>query len=363
MTVQLVLAVVGMALILLTVLSALPGEAWWVRMGDFPRSQVTVLAVFTLLGYAAVREPRGMGEMAFLGALGASVAWQLRMMLPYTKVWPVQVQRARRPEEPGRITLLIANVLQTNRESKRLRELLDEARPDVVLLVETDQWWLDQMGHLSERLPNTVLVPLDNTYGMLLFSRLELADARVEYLVEPDIPSIHVRVRMESGTWVELHCVHPRPPAPGENDRSTERDAELLLVGRKVCHKRGPVIVAGDLNDVAWSHTTRLFQKVSGLLDPRIGRGFFNTFHAKNPLVRWPLDHVFHSRDFRVVRLERLPAFGSDHFPVCITLSHEPDAVPQHEHPRADAEEQQEATEKIVRALNENDGPQVAPAV
>ena len=115
------------------------------------------------------------------------------------------------------------------------------------------------------------------------------------------------------------------PPSPSEAYASTGRDAELSLVGLEIKEKQSPtVIVAGDMNDVAWSHSSRLFQRLSGLLDPRRGRGMFSTFHAEYRLLRWPLDHVFHSSDLAVLDLERLPYIGSDHFPVLIKLSYEP---------------------------------------
>ncbi len=81
-----------------------------------------------------------------------------------------------------------------------------------------------------------------------------------------------------------------------------------------------PVIVAGDLNDVAWSYTTNLFQKLSRMLDPRKGRGFFSTFHAEKFWARWPLDHIFTSHHFKLVSMKRLGYVGSDHFPIFIDL-------------------------------------------
>jgi len=120
--------------------------------------------------------------------------------------------------------------------------------------------------------------------------KLEVLQPRVRFLVQDAIPSIHARLRLRSGALVELHGVHPTPPQPDRD--TTPRDVELILVGREVAGDRRPTIVAGDLNDVGWSATTREFQEISGLLDPRVGRGLYATFNANWPLLRWPLDHV-----------------------------------------------------------------------
>jgi hypothetical protein len=109
-----------------------------------------------------------------------------------------------------------------------------------------------------------------------------------------------------------------------------------------------PAVVAGDLNDVAWSTTTRRFQRLSGLLDPRVGRGFFNTFNALWPLVRWPLDHLFHDPQFRLIEMARLPKIGSDHFPMWFRLALADGAGEAAEIPPAPAEEKHEVKKMIA---------------
>jgi endonuclease/exonuclease/phosphatase (EEP) superfamily protein YafD len=149
---------------------------------------------------------------------------------------------------------------------------------------------------------------------------------------------------------VELHCLHPAPPSPTENATSAERDGELLLVAKKLDPQAKSVVVIGDLNDVSWSATLQLFHKVSGLLDPRIGRGTFSTFHAGFPMLRWPLDHVFCSADFTLGSLERLGYIGSDHFPIQAVLQHTPRAQKLHREPRASDKDTELAQVKITKA-------------
>ncbi|MGH8726966.1 MAG: endonuclease/exonuclease/phosphatase family protein [Burkholderiales bacterium] len=332
-----------------TALPLLPRDEWWIRIFDFPRIQILLLAMFTFASYLALKGRSG--NPVFVIALALSIWHQCCMMYPYTIFWRKQVQPSRSARDDSSISLLHANVLMSNRSAQRLREIIRSVDPDLILTVETDQWWQDQLKEFERTHPFTISQAQDNTYGMLLYSRLPLIDARIKFLVERDIPSFHMRVRLPRGREVGLHCLHPRPPFPTEDETATDRDAELLIVDKEIKGKDLPVIVLGDLNEVAWSRTNYLFQDVSGLLDPRIGRGFFNTFHAKYPFLRFPLDHFFHSNHFRLIELRRLPFFGSDHFPVLIALSYEPDAEREQEELHADGSEKEEAGEKIEKAI------------
>ncbi|MES2643034.1 MAG: endonuclease/exonuclease/phosphatase family protein [Myxococcota bacterium] len=342
--------------VLATVLPVVRATAWWVRMFDYPRLQVTALALVAL-GAGVIAAPSGWIDRALLLATAAAIGGQLFRVVPYTPLWPCQMVRARRPPEGATVRLLVANVLDTNRDYASFLALVARENPDLVLAVETNRAWMAALAPLADAFPHHVLEPRENGYGMGFWSRLPLEDAHVEHLIDPTVPSVHATILLPSGQRVAFHGLHPRPPVPAESTDTARRDAELVVVGRAARLECFPTIVAGDLNDVAWSHTTRLFLRLSGLLDPRRGRGFFHTFDARRPLVRFPLDHVFASARFTLVTLTRLPAGGSDHFPVLVELALEPDAPGRQERPapahgdEAEAEAKVEAVEKELEPL------------
>jgi endonuclease/exonuclease/phosphatase (EEP) superfamily protein YafD len=345
-----VLTLLGTLMIVATLLPLAKLDDWWIRVFDFPRLQVATVSALVLALMMLVRDDSSAVENVWLVALAACTAYQAYRMHPYTRLHGKQVEDSRHADPDSSVSVLCANVLMSNRNAPGLYRLIEENDPDLILTAETDAWWKQALRQLETSHPYTVLQPQDNTYGMLLYSRLELLDAKVKFLVEDDVPSIHAHVRLRGGLELVLRCLHPRPPAPGESRSATERDAELLLVGKEMKALQAPAVVCGDLNDVAWSRTNDLFCAVSGLLDPRIGRGFFHTFNSKWPLIRFPLDHVFHSTHFRLVEFRRLRHWGSDHFPVYIKLSFEPDAQIKQDAPHASPQEHEEASQKVDKA-------------
>ncbi|MDW7748519.1 endonuclease/exonuclease/phosphatase family protein [Halomonas sp.] len=352
---SILLAVVAIVLLAATLVARSPLTWWWIRACEFPRLQLAALAAVTALLSLLATPP---WSWVALGASLITLALQIARILPWTPLWPVQVQRTEPGQENRCLTLLIANVLTPNRNAETLTRLIHEHRPDLVLTLESDAWWQTQLDTaLNEEWPHAVRVPLDNLYGMHLYARRPLVDPEVQWLIQDDIPSIHTGVTLPSGEVVRLHAVHPRPPAPNESEESLWRDAELLLVGKAIHEDPVPTLVAGDLNDVAWSRTTRLFCRVSGMLDPRRGRGMFSTFHASYPLLRWPLDHVFVSEHFTLKAMRRLPHIGSDHFPMLATLCYRPSRADEHETPEADREEHRDARETIEEG-KERDQPE-----
>ena len=326
----------------------------WVRIWDFPRPQIAGLGLLaTAAMLAAARRTRT--DRAITAALAASVAYHAVRILPYTPLYPTQVPGAGGAPAERRVRLLIANVLQENRRADRVLQVIRDADPDVVCLVETDAWWARAMAPLQRDYRWSRQHPLENHYGMVLYSRLPMVSCDVRFRVSPDVPSMRAVVRLRSGDEIVIYALHPPPPLP--NSPSYGRDAELVLTGMELHDEGKPAIVVGDLNDVAWSYTTKLFQRLSHMVDPRVGRGMFSSFHAEQPLARYPLDHVFHTRDFTVRELRRLPYTGSDHFPILVELAFTPARKDEVSAPTPGADDLENAEEMLDDAGKQGPTP------
>ena len=151
----------------------------WIRIWDFPRVHLAALSALCL---AALRAPRK-GDAAPLDralavALAGCCAYQVRKILPYTPLWRKQVLAAGDQGRSARIRLLTYNVYMRNRRSGEVLRMLQQAGADVICLLEPDAWWEERLRPLEREYPHTNKCAMENTYGMLLYSRLPLASDR-----------------------------------------------------------------------------------------------------------------------------------------------------------------------------------------
>src|SRR5699024_3797982 len=107
-----------------------------------------------------------------------ALAVQLWWILPYTMIWPKEVKDARMSISPDQtLTILTSNVLTPNRNAAAFIALVREYKPDTLVTLQSDQWWEDQLAVLQSDMPYTIKCPLDNLYGMHVFSRFPLHES------------------------------------------------------------------------------------------------------------------------------------------------------------------------------------------
>ncbi|MAZ73291.1 MAG: endonuclease [Flavobacteriaceae bacterium] len=284
---------------------------WFFRTADFVRLQsifieITLLGLLVFFGWEF-----STFEWILAGSLLFSSMYQLLKVYKYSSYHPRRI-----PDFPsdGCVSILAANVLQDNTNFDAFLSECNTYNPDLILTMESNSEWEKGLSSLEETHPFSVKIPLENYYGMHLYSKKELHNVSIQFQVEEEVPSIFFDYTLDNGTSLFFVCLHPAPPSPTENETSKERDAELMLTGKIIREQDKPTVVCGDMNDVVWSRVTRLFKKMTGMIDPRVGRGFFPTYHAGYRFMRFPLDHLFHTKDLFVKTMKRTTNFGSDHF-------------------------------------------------
>lgn len=326
---------------------------WVFRASDFGRIQLLVLQiVLFLVGLIFVQDKN---ILFWIGAaiLGGIIIQNIWILFPYT-AWYRPTKYDVVENHSGDVTILSANVYQFNKEYDRLIRLIQKLSPDIILTLETNQAWEDVLTVIEKNYPHYKKIPLENCYGMHFYTRLKVKDIKAHFFVADDLPSIEARLTTENGHEFTFFGVHPPPPSPTEEPTSKERDGDLMSIAKRIREIDHPVIAVGDFNNVAWARASKLFRKTSGLIDPRIGRGFVPTFPVRYPLLRCPIDLVFHSKEVFIKDLIAQEDIGSDHFPVLCRFFINLQAPGQQNEDNLDDDEEETVNEMIEEGIKKN---------
>lgn len=321
---------------------------WFFRTADFVRLQSLVVQLLLLVSLILLKERFSTFTWILIIGLIASMTYQLFKVVPYSSFFP---RKDKKVKSDGHVSILAGNVLQTNSCYPDFLNEIKRFDPDLVLTMETNKEWEECLSEIEKKYPYSIKVPLENFYGMHLYSKTELENVEVKYQIEEDKPSIFFDFPIKNNPPIFFCCLHPAPPSPTENETSKEADAELILTGKKIRKEDKPTVVCGDMNDVVWSRTTRLFKKMTGMIDPRVGRCFFSTYNANYFFLRFPLDHLFHTKDLYVGKMIRSKYFGSDHFAMYYEIHHKKN-VSTPKNPKMNGDEKEVVEEIIEEGKN-----------
>ena len=301
-----------------TLVSMIRSNQWWVRILDFPRVAEMLAIALIAVGCAVVLRR---WRWPVLAALALAALWQGWRIYPYVPFAPVEstaIGRGRPIASTDCFRVLGLNVLQSNQRHAAVARLIARERPDVLLLMETDPGWARTLAPILRGYPHRLLRPLDNTYGMILASRLPVAAATMVDITDHRTPTVYARLATRSGRRFDYIGLHPRPPRPGQDTR--RRDAKIMAAAHAFREPGVPVLAMGDFNDVAWSRTTQGFKHAGGFVDPRVGRGSYPTFPSAFIALGWPLDQLFLTPDLVSRSLRIGEDVGSDHRPLIADL-------------------------------------------
>lgn len=296
-------------LICLAVLVSFAGSRWWVlELATHFRVQYALALGLFVVIFSWMRQwwwAAIFGAFALLNTVVTVPAFwgeNLTVQAAYDKL-PV-------------LRALLANVNFDNQEDERIRRMILESDPDLILLLETTPWLMSQLRDLNERYPYQVAEPRDDPFGIAILSRYPFSSTRFTPLSVSGPPAIVAVFSFTDGRPLTLMGIHTWPPINAAFAQG--RNEQLHNLANWARQTTSPLLILGDLNISPWSPWFVRLLADSGLHDSLRGRGFQPSWPVGWPLFWTPLDHVLFSDGIHIVRREVGPAIGSDHYPIIV---------------------------------------------
>jgi endonuclease/exonuclease/phosphatase (EEP) superfamily protein YafD len=256
--------------------------------------------------------------LALLRMKAPAVLALLTGLLFVLAVWPQWFPKASKPEPDAAIVRIYsANLFYLNNDTARIRQSIEAADADIVVLIELASDPVQQIDQLLAGYPHRVAsLRLDQTRGpsrSLIASRWPLT-ARAD---PPDgLHAVSATVRTPLGP-VNVVGVHLTRPWPVQH--SWGQISQTLALDAVVESLDGPVVVAGDFNSVSSARIGKQVQRDIGL---RPAPGFPGTWPGDLPsALGITIDQVYASPDLTFVSRRLGRPNGSDHRPVVTEIT------------------------------------------
>jgi endonuclease/exonuclease/phosphatase (EEP) superfamily protein YafD len=265
------------------------------------RLQYLLVALFTLLLYGLAR--RRVEILLCLFCVGLNGIEVVPWYFP-----------AAAPAASGQaLRVMVSNVLTSNR-------YVQQEQPAVLVVMEINDEWQKQLKGLKPILPYSIEVPSSDNFGIALFSKYPLEQAKIKHWGAGDygVPSLAANITIGQ-TPLTLIATHPLPPL--KPDYFMFRNQQMREMANDVNRLGNAAIVMGDLNMSMWSPYFREFMQATKLRSSRQGFGVQPSWPVDSPLLQIPIDHCLVSPKIRIVKNRIGENIGSDHYPLIADLA------------------------------------------
>ncbi|HMT91513.1 endonuclease/exonuclease/phosphatase family protein [uncultured Thiothrix sp.] len=206
--------------------------------------------------------------------------------------------------------ILSSNVYLDNPDLNRLKILIDQEQPDVIVLLEFSPQHLAPVKTWTAY-PHQILQARSGAFGMAILSRFALSETQI---ITDSLGIEHIRTQVQASQPFQLVGFHPLPPVSEQAYRVRD---QLLQDLTKPPHQQ-PRIIAGDFNATPWSSAFQGLAK----------RGYYRsvsllpTWPTKlRGIIGIPIDQVLASSHWQLLTTRIGSNIGSDHYPIIVELS------------------------------------------
>ncbi len=300
----------------LTVLSLFARHGWLAELASHFRPQYSLALLVLCVGFAVGRRP-----LAAMLAAAAMLpnAWYVA---PYAL--PAMIPPSIASSAGQDVSIVSLNLFISNEDYAAVRAYLARKNADVLVLSELTPAWVTALREITANYPYWVSVDRRTPWGLGVYSKYPLIDARPLDLGLAGSVNVMATVALPGGDvqLLGVHLASPTSPTrAAQRNHQLEQLAGLLGPSRNSADARAPRrLLVGDLNLTPFSPYFADLLDRTGMVDARRGQGLTATWPTWVMPVRIAIDHCIVDPDLPVANVTRGPAVGSDHYPVEIAL-------------------------------------------